>query len=400
VRQLAEKKQSATEGMGRRARLHTATATAAAVLCWARGASGEGCGMQAGLCICEDADGDRWDLTPLGGDHVVSGPGPSIWDYDYHFNFCDNIATQIPTPPCSFSNTMAYRLEDYTPATSATCFNMGPDVTNPSIPQEVTKVGGDASNGVAIKFAISTTTSLTVTLACKEANKGLVTAPAAPGYLTAAVTTWETYYSCPGAQGGTLSWGWPLLIIASVSVAVYAGGGVGYNYKTNNGEVAHPHADYWKQTKVDFVSLVSDGVWFSRVKVAENIKPLAFVAPADMTQPPSFDSEFDGLLGSGDGETSTSGRTSKSRSSGKKSSKDKKDRKKSKDKDKDKSKDSKKQKQAAEKEKERVTAPEGPRITAETERERRDREIRELASVGERVDDIESKEGGKKAPKE
>ena len=53
-----------------------------------------------------------------------------------------------------------------------------------------------------------------------------------------------------------------------------------------------------------------------------------------------------------------------------------------------------------EKEKERVTAPEGPRITAETERERREREIRELATVGERVDDIESKEGGKKAPKE
>ena len=126
----------------------------------------------------------------------------------HHFNFCDNIATQIPTPPCSFSNTMAYRLEDYTPATSATCFNMGPDVTNPSIPQEVTKVDGDASNGVAIKFAISTTTSLTVTLACKEENQGLVTAPAAPGYgrspdmrVTAAVTTWETYYSCPGAQG-------------------------------------------------------------------------------------------------------------------------------------------------------------------------------------------------------
>ena len=36
---------------------------------------GEGCAMRSGLCLCDDADGDQWDLTPLAGDHTVSGPG-------------------------------------------------------------------------------------------------------------------------------------------------------------------------------------------------------------------------------------------------------------------------------------------------------------------------------------
>jgi hypothetical protein len=352
---------------------------------------GEGCFLRAGLCICEDADGDTWDLTPLGGDHVVSGPGPSIWDYDYNFNFCDNIATQIPTPPCTFSNTMAYRLEDYAPASSATCLNMGSDVANPAFPQEVTKIDGDASNGVSIKFAISATTSLTVSLVCNELDKGLVTLPAAPGYLLAAVTNWETWYSCPAAQAGGLNWGWPFLIVASVSVALYAGGGVGYNYRKNPGELEHPHAAFWFDFKTQLVSLVSDGVWLSRKTVAENIKPLSFIAPSEIK--PSGE-EIDNLLAPGDGETSAAGRSSKSsrpdRSKSRKS-RDKKEKKKSKGKDKE---------SKSKAEKQLVTAPDGPRITAETERERRDREIKELASVGERVDDIESKEGGVKAPKE
>ena len=359
---------------------------------------GEGCYMRAGLCFCDDADGDTWDLTPLAGDHVVSGPGPSIWDYDYTFNFCENIKTQIPTPPCSFSNTMAYRLEDYMPATSATCLNMGSDVTNPAFPQEVAKIDGDASNGVRIKFAVSATTSLTVNLRCNEFDKGLVTRPASPGYLLAAVTNWETWYSCPGAQRGELSWGWPFLIIASVSVALYAGGGVGYNYRKNPGELAHPHAAFWINFKTDLASLVSDGVWLSRKAVAENIKPLSFIAPAEIK--PSGQ-EFDNLLSPGDGETSAAGRSSKSSrhdrssSSSSRRSKDKKDKDKKKSKSKDKGSSSNRQA-----EKELVVAPDGPRITAETERERREREIKELASVGERVDDIESREGGKKAPKE
>ena len=53
------------------------------------------------------------------------------------------------------------------------------------------------------------------------------------------------------------------------------GGGVGYNKRTNN-ELSHPHQEQWVQWKAEFTSLVSDGVWFTRVAVADNIKPLSF----------------------------------------------------------------------------------------------------------------------------
>ena len=144
---------------------------------------------------------------------------------------------------------------------------------------------------------VSPTTSFTVSLVCKEANEGLTTTPAAPGYLSAAVTNWETFYSCPASQGGSLSWGWPLLIVMFLSVGLYVGGGVGYNKRTNN-EMSHPHQDQWVHWKGEFISLVSDGVWFTRVQVADNIKPLSFIAPADGSRPPSGkgENEIDGLL--------------------------------------------------------------------------------------------------------
>lgn len=154
-------------------------------------------------------------------------------------------------PPCLFSATAAYRIEDYEPATSATCLNMGarlpvcllsptpaqaaashgnhgvcfavtpgPDIQNPAIPQEVTKIGGDAANGVSVRFSVSPTTSFTVSLACDETQQGIVTMAAAPGFLTAAVTNWETFYSCPAAQAGALSWGWPVLIVLFVSAGL------------------------------------------------------------------------------------------------------------------------------------------------------------------------------------
>ena len=182
------------------------------------------------------------------------------------------------------------------------------------------------------------------------------------------------------------------MIIALVSVALYAGGGVGYNYRKNPGDLAHPHAAFWVDFKTQLVSLVSDGVWLSRKTVAENIKPLSFIAPSEIK--PSGE-EFGNLLAPGDGETSAAGRSSKSTRPDRSSHRKSRDKKEKKIRSKDKGSNSK-----SKTEKQLVTAPDGPRITAETERERREREIRELATVGERVDDIEAKEGGRKAPKE
>ena len=139
------------------------------------------------------------------------------------------------------------------------------------------------------------------------------------------------------------------------------------------------------------------------MQVAENIKPLSFIALADGSSPPSKGAgEFDGLLAPGDGETATAGRSSSSRNS-KKSDKKERSKKGSKDKkesSKEKAKrEAKEKKETAEKETKLIAMRTGPR-PGETDREAREREVREIASVEERVEDIEQQEGGSKAPKE
>ena len=58
-------------------------------------------------------------------------------------------------------------------------------------------------------------------------------------------------------------------------------------------------------------SLVSDGVHFSRCTIADNVKPLAFLAPADAGRGyGGLADDRDGLLAPGDGETSTCARRS------------------------------------------------------------------------------------------
>ena len=79
-----------------------------ALLALALGSGGLGgaraqCAMSGGRCLCQDTDGDEWDLTSLKGDHQVTGPGSSIWDFDYHFNFCENVGNVGST--CSFTAT-------------------------------------------------------------------------------------------------------------------------------------------------------------------------------------------------------------------------------------------------------------------------------------------------------
>ena len=73
-------------------------------------------------------------------------------------------------------------------------------------------------------------------------------------------------YSCaalePGAHAG--DWGWPLLILLSVSGVLYVGAGYGYNYKMKDGEVSHPHAHHWQVAKDQGPGLVMDGIFFTR----------------------------------------------------------------------------------------------------------------------------------------
>ena len=279
-----------------------------ALLGLALGAGGMGgaraqCAMSGGRCLCQDTDGDEWDLTSLKGDHLVTGPGSSIWDFDYHFNFCENVGTVGST--CSFTATAAYRIEDYT-GTAPICLNMGPDLSGAG-KNTATKINSQVANGVSIKFE-SGSSSFTVDLRCDETKRGQATEPAEPAYSTTATTEWLTFYTCPAHQAGGGSWGWPALIITAAAAGLYAGGGLAYKYR-QDGDVGHPHGEWWQKTASNLPSLVSDGVHFSRCTIADNVKPLAFLAPADAGRGyGGLADDRDGLLAPGDGETSTCAR--------------------------------------------------------------------------------------------
>lgn len=341
------------------------------------------CALQGSRCVCIDTDGDEWDMTALKGDHIVAGPGSSIWTFEYHFNFCENAAP--PPPNCAFASSHAYRFEDYT-GPSPICLNLGQDsASNPEL--EVTKINGAAANGVIIKFAQPTPNlgSFQVTLQCDGQARGVATQPEAPVYAVEATTVWQTFYSCPQHQGGAAAWGFTFLILLSVSAVLYVGGGFGYNYKTKEGQVSHPHQHHWAYARDEGPGLISDGIHYSRYELSSRFGFLGFLRPSadDIKRK----GERDSLLAPGDGETSAVGRTS-SKSSKKdkreKSSKSSRSSKKS-------SKGKKEEVKEAPKKRESNTVA---GITGiETDRQRRDREVREIASVDERVTDIEMAEG-------
>ncbi len=195
-----------------------------------------------------------------------------------------------------------------------------------------------------------------------------------------ATTVWPTYYACPGHQNSAGDWGWPVLILLSVSGVLYVGAGYGYNYKMKDGEVSHPHAQHWAVAKDKGPGLVMDGIFFTRCQLADKLG-MSFLEPSEEDRR-RFDSDRQSLLSPGDGETSADGRSKKD--------KRRKDKGKDKDKDKDKRrksdhKSSKSSKKDRRDSKSKVAvAPDAPSPV---------REIKDVARVEERVMDIEIAEG-------
>lgn len=155
---------------------------------------------QAGCdaCLCTDADGDVWDLTDLGGPQTVVGPPQSslYGDWNYHWDICATV-TPPPPPLCTaVTTTVAYRLEDY-PGTGALCQQLGP--ASPSL-LTVTKIDGDADNGVQLVFSHNTYT-MTLNVACDESlrNQDPVFTPPTSG-AAAIEIGWASFYACPGHQ--------------------------------------------------------------------------------------------------------------------------------------------------------------------------------------------------------
>jgi hypothetical protein len=76
-----------------------------------------GCEMRVGAaaaCVCEDNDGNDWDLTSLGlGEHVTTGPADGCTictgDWNYHFSFCQNVGVPTAVGCSAATQLAAYR---------------------------------------------------------------------------------------------------------------------------------------------------------------------------------------------------------------------------------------------------------------------------------------------------
>ena len=298
--------------------------------------------------------------------------------------------------------------------TSPICLSLGSDTAADNI--EVTKINGAAANGVRIKFAQENPSSgslqidlvraalllcgvaqlhskaapkgvsdLPVCIVCASQQcdgtaRGAATQPEPPAYQTEATTVWPTFYSCPAHQNRAGDWGWPLLILLSVSGVLYVGAGYGYNYKMKGGEVSHPHSHHWQVAKDQGPGLVMDGIFFTRCQLSDKVGFLSFLAPSEEDRR-RFDSDKSHLL-PGDGETSAAGRTS-SKKDKRSKEKDNKRRKS----DHKSSKSSKKDRRESKSKYALVPAPDDGQPG---------REIKDVAPVEERVMDIEIAEGNVK----
>jgi hypothetical protein len=143
-----------------------------------------------------------------------------------------------------------------------------------------------ANDGVSLKWSSteSGTRSFEVKIVCGPSSLvGTATAGTAP------VLEWTNPAVCDGPVGGagpgdgtvdggsSLEWGALTLIVMSVGVVLYVGGG-GYRNKQAGAEGwdAMPNGSFWSQLP----AYVADGVYYSRMKVSAAHPSLEFVAPS------------------------------------------------------------------------------------------------------------------------
>jgi hypothetical protein len=236
------------------------------------------CLILCAVLVTHDCLTGPWRSLPT----TVNGPGTGSYTWDYHWDFCQNVPVDS-TCDTFTGNTAAYRLEQY-PGSFPQCHNMGPDVL--SAPVAVTKLNGDAEQGLTIQFTAPVTYSLTVNVRCDETARGVDTSPTAPAVFATTMTIdWDTFETCPAAPGhpfnSGLSFGWVFIIVVCVGGVLYVGGGYAYNSQKNglSGKDALPHQSFWQNVVQEGPELVADGVWFTRHTLATNVSFLAFLDP-------------------------------------------------------------------------------------------------------------------------
>lgn len=265
------------------------------------------------VCICEDNQGNEWDMSAL---ELDQGPGGSSLvttgecsgnncqgEYMYHLGICENVPDMITSSgavgSCSASqNVGAYRVASMPgcpPATTCQCEVLAGDFsssTGTSNTPAVTAIEEDgAIVGVTLEYAstsFSPTIQTKVNIICDRSvshslpaetvveNPGTATGGYCGSSWCSAEITWRTRAMCEPADAN----GWTIVIIMSVCAVVYFGGGIGYGRHRNppregagvlthpQGEdwfAWHPHADAWRQLP----DLVSDGWLFTQTLWAQ-----------------------------------------------------------------------------------------------------------------------------------
>ena len=251
---------------------------------WWSTVAASGCSSEGGACVCEDDDGNAWDVSELSGSGLrepttgtstLQGPttGCSICvgSWNYHWDICANIAVPQALGCSTTFATAAIRLDEFSTPTSRECEYLGPDVSGAGSP-DVARLSGEAGDGLSLAYSYQSR-SFTVNLLCGGAS-GSQAEPVAMGGNSIEVT-WETPVACTGGSG----WGWLTIILTGVAAGVYVGGGIGYakrNEPALSLAEAHPHTEQWRQLP----GLVSDGVLFTRSELSSRFDFLSFLAPA------------------------------------------------------------------------------------------------------------------------
>lgn len=241
-----------------------------------------------GKCICTSTAGVEWDVTSIQSNNIQTTgdtmPGCTLCtgDWTYNFAICGNALQQIGTGCLSTQTRNAYRVDE---SVSQRCEYMGQDATtgDPLTVTDLTDV-----DGISIAYT-DTVRTMTVNLRC-ETPYALAPEPLPQGSgSNNIVLTWYTDAVCL-ASGGN---GWLIVILMSVAAGIYVGGGIGYvKRQSPDAPIAldsHPHIEYWRQVP----GLVSDGIYFSRVKLSSSAGFLAFLAPTDQLGTGSSYTEID-----------------------------------------------------------------------------------------------------------
>eukprot|EP01043_Picozoa_sp_COSAG02_P073705 COSAG02_NODE_14442_length_1271_cov_65.087884_1_plen_337_part_00 len=254
------------------------------------------CEFVEGNCICTSAAGVEWDLTALQSNNIQTTgdtqPGCSLCtgDWTYTFAICGNAAQQTGTGCISTAQRNAFRVDQ---STLERCEYMGQDAET-GVPLTVTDLT-DGVDGVSIQYT-DTIRTMTLNIRC-ETPYGTAPEPLGPGSgSNDVVLTWYSGEVCLGGGGN----GWLIVILMSVAAGIYVGGGIGYVKRQQPDAPLsleiHPHIHHWREVP----GLVSDGIYFSRVKLATNVEFLAFLAPKD--QPGGGYSDIDDGRAGGSGE--------------------------------------------------------------------------------------------------